>query len=844
MTKEFNLNDLSPVESAKRKIWECFDILRNNGLGIDESQVILLLLSLFKDDLISNDFLFNKEVNTLNDLTGQKLYRETRISQSYQVILPLFANSFIKLKKQGIKDVINKIFQIDKTVLTENFPKLFDSLLYRISQIQRKHEGEFILPLELSRFISGFFNLPKNARVLNPFAGLADFAVFLDDEQNYYGFENVEITWALGMLRLMAYKKLNTSQYFLKNSLVNWPDGSQKFDLVVSNPPYNALHWFRSDTPLEIKTLEQFLIYKGLNSLTECGKLIILIPQSFLYKRNYDQELRNQLVFNDLLDTVISLPGGLLQNTAMPMVILVINKGKKQPGKVRFITADKFIESKGSREKVLNDHALISLIHGKRDDKNVIRVVDIEQIREWDYNLNVQRYFHKPITKRKNEHLVKLKDILSYYSGRRQNLPETGKLLRIRNLNDDIVDFNLNVSEIEYVGLNRTGIHQLSETCLLLAVRWRTLKPTLFHYDDESIYRRNDILSFRVDESIADYAFIINELNADYVLDQLESFRLGGVIPFIRKDDLLEIVIKLPSLDEQKAKIQGIIELSNEIKSLQEERNTLAHGVSTKLYESVSTIKHFLGKPLLNIGSSLRNIEKTLSQINENWGHYKINERYNVTLKDTFDTIYHNLEFVHSFLKKNESELDLTNYKLDDLNFISFIKGYVKKIKSTIRANVNVILEIHPDTKLLFGDKISVTGNAELLEMALNNIVENAYMHAFIDPSQKYNLEFRVSFRNHGPEKTNYGKSRDRSHPHIKLDIANNGKPFPENYTLEKLIRKNSFAGETGNTGQGGYDLNEIIKFHNGGKSTLELINESAASEFVTIYSFLIPISR
>src|SRR5690606_8096003 len=114
----------------------------------------------------------------------------------------------------------------------------------------------------------------------------------------------------------------------------------------------------------------------------------------------------------------------------------------------------------------------------------------------------------------------------------------------------------------------------------------------------------------------------------------LESYRTGATIPFIRKDDLLEVSIKLPSLEEQRAKVQGIIELSDKINQLQDERNALVAGVSNKIYESVSTIKHSLGKPLLNIGSSLRNIEKALTKFSPDWKQVKLNERFEITVKE------------------------------------------------------------------------------------------------------------------------------------------------------------------------------------------------------------------
>src|SRR5690606_28649795 len=188
------------------------------------------------------------------------------------------------------------------------------------------------------------------------------------------------------------------------------------------------------------RTAEQLLAEIGLHSLNKEAKLIALLPQGFLFRAMQEQQLRQLLVDEDLLDTIISLPGGLLSNMGIPLIILVINKKKERPRKVRFIKADKFVEARGPREKFLNDYALNSLIHGSRVDEDAIRIVDNIQIKAWDYNLNVPRYFQNEIALTNNERLVKLKDILEYVRGQRGNLPEKGKLARIRDLREDKVD--------------------------------------------------------------------------------------------------------------------------------------------------------------------------------------------------------------------------------------------------------------------------------------------------------------------------------------------------------------------------------------------------------------------
>lgn len=837
--REYKLEDVMPIEAIKVKLWKVFDTLRSNGISSEDYHVLLFLLSAYKDGLFTTEIL--SESQNLKERLIHKLHTsDAELADQYIAILPSFEPIVMRLSESGTRHIISALGELNMAVFTEHFPDIFDAVLYRITQSQGRFGGEFIQPVELTRLICGLAELQPNSRVYNPFAGLASFGVYLDQGQDYFGQELNQKTWALGALRLMAYQRHGTSSYVCHDSISHWPASSEKFDLIVANPPYGMRlgNQCREIEP-EFRTVEQFLLKKGVQSLNEKGKLIVLLPQGFLFRGLNEQRLREFLVNEDLIDSIISLPGGLLLNTGLPLIIMVLNKNKSTPGKVRFVDAKKFVEAKNPRGKVLNDYALNSFLHGNKKDADIVRLVSNDEIRAINYNLSVSRYFQKQIDG------VKLGEIIEFVRGQRVNLPPTGKLIRIRDLKDDKVDFRLDEASIEDVELRRPDIHQITESCLLLAVRWKTLKPTLFEFKGNPIYRGQDIFSFKVNEAIADKAFLINELHADYVQEQLESFRLGvSVMPFLRSVDLMEVVIKLPSLKEQRAKVQGIYELFDKIKSLQAERNALAHGISSKLYESVSTIKHSLGKPLLNIGSSLRNIEKALSRLNADWEHFKLNERYDLTIKDSFESVYSNLELIHSMLRNNESVLDLSNYELAEVDFLAFIKGYVNKIKSAEKANVNTTLDIHPDIKIQLKNKVLVQGNTELLEIALNNIVENANMHAFTEDSKKYKLEFKISLYVAPRAKKLQEDTIGMFDTYIKVEVANNGKPFPENYALEKLIRKNSFAGETGNTGQGGFDLNEIIKYHNNGTSTLELINDDFTTEFVTTYSFLIPFNR
>jgi type I restriction enzyme M protein len=796
MMKELKMEDILPVEALKSKIWTMFGILKSEGIPSEDYHVLLFLLSAYKDGLFSTEIL--NESHNLNDRLIRKLHTsDTELADHYIAILPSFEPIVMRLSASGTRQIISALGDLNMAVLDEIFADIFDDVLYRISQSQGRFGGEFIQPVELTRFICGLAELQPNSRVYNPFAGLASFGVYLDQGQDYFGQELNQKTWALGALRIMAYQRPGTSSYVCADSISSWPAASEKFDLIVANPPYgmrlgNQYKVIESES----RTIEQFLLEKGVHSLNEKGKLIALLPQGILFRGLHEQRLREFLVNEDLIDSIISLPGGLLLNTGIPLIIMVLNKNKSIPGKVRFVDAKKFVEAKNTREKVLNDYALNSFLHGNKKDADIVRLVSNDEIRAFDYNLSVPRYFQKQIDG------VKLGGIIEFVRGQRVNLPPTGKLIRIRDLKDDKVDFRLDEASIEDVELRRPDIHQITESCLLLAVRWKTLKPTLFEFKGEPIYRGQDILSFKVNEAIADKAFLINELHADYVQEQLDSYRLGAsVMPFLRRVDLMDVVIKLPSLQEQRAKVQGIYELSDKIKSLQAERNALAHGKSLKQFSEFASLKHTLGAPRQNI---LSYAEALISFFEKNTLPEAIKvstlfrEKMGIDLVSAFQAIRHDVNFISELLEKGENGLQLKEYELSLIPLPEILK-YIQHLCNNHNYNFLSIppSQIH-DLAKKEADSLGIKINLSLLKILFDNIFSNAHKYAFE----------RKPFATHQTVVVELGITEEG----FFINILNNGKPFPKNMDKEKFITKYKTSDVANGTGLGGYDINRIAE--------------------------------
>lgn len=783
MVKEFEMAEKQPIDILKDQIWSMFDILRGENIPSEDYHVFLFLLSAYKDGLLNAEKLHdgpNKKELIINSL-------KYGWGEQYSSIFNCYEPIMMRFSERGIMRILWALNELDRDVLFENYPDVFDNVLFRISESQGRHGGESIQPIELTRFIIALAELPVNVKVYNPFAGLASFCVNLGQRQDYFGQEFNQMTWALGALRVMAYGRTGTSRYICEDSILNWPDPSEKFDLIVANPPFNMRLGNQYYEPAqEFRTIEQFLLEKGVRSLKSQGKLIALLPQSVLFRGGREQRSREFLVNEDLIDTIISLPGGLLSNTGIPLVIMVLNKDKKLPGKVRLVDAKQFVEAKNPKEKVLNDHELISYLQGNSGDSDIVRIVSNEQIRAVDYNLNILRYFHKDVEG------VKLGNVIEFFRGQRGNLPKTGKLLRIRDLKDDKVDFTIDVSTIDEVELRRPDIHEITESCLLLAVRWKTLKPTFFEFKGVPVYRSQDILSFKINEAIADKAYLINELQAHYVQEQFESYRLGAtVMPFLRRDDLMEVIVKLPSLEEQRAKVQGIYELSDKIKSLQAERNALAHGKSAKAFNEFASLKHTLGRPRQNILDWSDNLIHFLSTKQEGFDvlNKEFAKFYDTDLISALKEIKRDVNFITEVLEKGENGFMLDEYEKSMIS-LADINSLIKELSSN---GFNFRIK----KLLLNSEKLKDRGiiaNRTLFKTLFDNLLTNANKYAFDKKEVSNEVVIELT----------------EVDDLLSVEVKNNGNPFPKNFDREKFITKYSTADTISGSGLGGYDIHRI----------------------------------
>jgi len=807
----------NPVDAMSYKIFNIFDIYRaNSTLNNGEStQIVLLFVSLYKDGIVGSEII-NREFNVSrlkSSILESNLNEDSK--ETYLSVINVLYDSLSKVINQSLDYLCFHLFNIEKELLAEHFPAIFDDVIYRIAQAQGRYTPEFSQPIELTRFINSLVELKTDAKVFNPFAGVASFGINVRDNQTYIGQEINQKTWVVGLLRLMAYARLSNAKYENADSIKEWPVESN-FDLIVSTPPF-GMRLNRYDIPYElgqIRSVEEFVITKGLNSLTSKGQMIVVVPRGFLSSGLKSAlEVRKNLIKRDVLEMVISLPTGIFNSTNIATAILVINKNKAVSNIVKFINAEDCFTLQ-TNNKQFDFQTLLSQI-ATGIDSDITKVALIHEIKDNDFNLNPNVYFKKEITATKGYEVRELRSFLAVIRRSTNHNELLGKYIQISDLANDVFDYERTYADINDSTLKKHAV-QLNKSALLISKVSLNLKPTHFiKSTDPPIYLSLNIEAFDIKDKSVIMPYLIHELYEDYFQEQLNSYASGSAIASVSTKNFLSCKIRIPSLKKQEeivdeSRKQLILKKEKELKQLREK-------FEQQTYEEFASLKHAMGKPIPGINTAL---EYIYNYLKNNQGE-KINlsdvvsQRRQSTLQDKFDVAFNGIKLIQTLLEKGEKGLVVEDYELTGIKLGQLIREFCNSYSSD-----KFTIKYFDENKDY--EQLEVLANKELVTVLLNDVLSNAHIHAFKTADINNRVDVLLSAEN------NY----------LEIWMANNGVHFPENFNKDKFIQKYQKAGETSGAGIGGYDINRVVNYFGGFFDILA----QPIPEYNTVYLFKLPI--
>ena len=311
----------------------------------------------------------------------------------------------------------------------------YEYLLDQFAAGSGKKAGEFYTPQKISDILSGIVTLDSQSPEMGPrkrIESVYDFAcgsgsLLLNVRHRMvnsggkrgggigmiYGQEYNITTYNLARMNMLLHGVKDTEfEIYHGDTLKNewdWlretnPAKKPKFDAVVANPPF-SYRWKPRDEASEDMRFKNhgvapksaadfaFLLH-GFHYLKDDGVMAIILPHGVLFRGGAEARIRRKLLDDGHIDTVIGLPANLFYSTGIPVCILVLKKCKK-PDDVLFINAEKHFE-KGKRQNHLKPEHIQKIIDTyKQRPKKIERYarrVEMEEIEENDFNLNISRY--------------------------------------------------------------------------------------------------------------------------------------------------------------------------------------------------------------------------------------------------------------------------------------------------------------------------------------------------------------------------------------------------------------------------------------------------------------------
>jgi type I restriction enzyme M protein len=285
--------------------------------------------------------------------------------------------------------------------------------------------GEFYTPPEVSTLLATILEPVEGDAICDPACGSGSLLIKCgamarknSGSRNYelFGQEAIGSTWALAKMNMFLHGEDNHRIEWgdtLRHPLLLDDKGNLlRFDVVTANPPFSLSKWGHEDAtddphgryhrgiPPKTKGDYAFITHMIETLKNDTGRMGVVVPHGVLFRASSEGKIRQQLIEENLLDTVIGLPEKLFFGTGIPAAILIFKKNKSDPvsGKVDdsvlFIDASNEFKS-GKNQNQLTPENINKIIETYKARVNVDKyayLATFDEIKENDFNLNIPRY--------------------------------------------------------------------------------------------------------------------------------------------------------------------------------------------------------------------------------------------------------------------------------------------------------------------------------------------------------------------------------------------------------------------------------------------------------------------
>ena len=761
-----------------------FDVTRRGGFSFEQAPLPIFFL------------LYTKKAGKLAKLDIHELafiYDGERNSD--ELILELYGKflNAVQLNLSGkhmYRELISLLNQYNDNEYQKYYCDLVEYMLTHLATYRGRYMGEFMQPASVTSLVGKIVNEMHPQRIYNPFAGLCSYAFISDCE--YYGQEKDVDTSLLARVRLDAHGK-NTDLLRWEDSLHYWHGISA--DCLVSTPPFgiklngayhsHGYHLYRS--------IEEFLLFNFLESPMQ--KAVLIMPMSICFSQQLFAA-RKTIIERNALEMVVELPAGIFYATGVKTVMIVLNRNRSS-NRITLVNGQECIVSQG-KTKDLDVEAILKIINSGETTHRVI--INSDEMFHNDASWLFSTYASYAEEAEEGKMLMPLSDVVVPGTPIAHN-ETSGIVLSPSDFSDNI---NVLFDEISPKQDKVTPNHKAYQgKHIVLSVLQNKVKLCVCDFD-EPIYLNQNQIAFAVkDDSPISFEYLVYALLNSSAIQRTTSLVNGISVRVTRQlvRQILECRIQVHTEHTDRERVVSTVyEAYKREKSIAMQMEMQRLGIR----DASSDVAHILGTSFHKISTAINMLQQEVAA--------------NDT-KDALDSINDNFKYIQRMITTVGADFESGRLKLSNINVNDFVKSYIYSWRNF----GSDIFELSYHSNV--SDDTYIKVDADMFRVLFDTILRNAYKHGFYaqgTPDNKVEIT------------TSFVRKEDREY--ILVEFANNGVPFPKGFDINQYIKRGAFAGDTGNTGLGGYHIYSIVKRHDG------FLNLADSKAWPVIIEVLIPV--
>jgi type I restriction enzyme M protein len=331
-----------------------------------------------------------------------------------------------RLPDSLLKDLIEHFSKLSygtKNCRADVLGQSYEYLIKKFADLTNKKAGEFYTPRSVVSLMVKVLAPQSGESIYDPACGTGGMLLeALHYVTDHGGDENLMLGKLYGQEKNLTTSSIARMNLFLhaaedfhieRGDTLRLPafytgDSLAQFDCVIANPPFSLDKWGeeiwtsdpygRNFAGLPPATCGDFAWVQHMvkSMALKTGRMAVVLPHGVLFRMSKEGEIRKKLLEMDILEAVIGLGQNLFYGTGLAACVLIFrqSKPKEHRNKVLFIDASKELKVGRAQNELLPEHIerIQQWYTDYQEVEGACRVVNIDEIRGNDFNLNIARY--------------------------------------------------------------------------------------------------------------------------------------------------------------------------------------------------------------------------------------------------------------------------------------------------------------------------------------------------------------------------------------------------------------------------------------------------------------------